>query len=78
MTPEQATFNPTTQAKGFGPLPCLRCGNQVILSIDLDDLCGDEACTCNECGEHFSLAEVQAILDGWRDVLAWVALAPNR
>jgi transcription elongation factor Elf1 len=78
MNAAQATFNPATQAKGFGPLPCPRCGEQTGVTIDLADLCHNEACSCTACGATFGLAEVQAILDGWRDVLAWVALAPNR
>ena len=70
---------PATEAKprGFGNLPCIRCGEECTVSIDLNDMTGDEALQCRECEATYSLADVQAVMNKWAPVLAWIETAPE-
>lgn len=70
---------PTCQPvrRGFGALPCPACGAaEASISIDLDDLTGDEACVCGECSNHFCLDHVRDIIAKWGKILQWIDSAP--
>jgi transcription elongation factor Elf1 len=77
-----ATATPTTNApatlalnkpKGFGPLPCIRCGQEASISLDLDDC---STFRCGECEESFDVCDLREHLARWQRVLAWVDAAP--
>lgn len=63
-------------ARGFGALPCPKCNEVGMVSINLDNLDGDDACQCRECDETFSLSLIRDILDRWGKVVAWIDSAP--
>jgi hypothetical protein len=60
-------------ARGFGPLPCPRCGERTTVAVDLDDL---EVFACRGCDAEFAPADVEAIITAWTPVLAWLRQAP--
>ncbi len=62
------------QAKGFGSLTCLKCGQEAVIRIDLDDL---STFTCCECDEEFTRANVERVLGQWAQVLTWIDTAPS-
>jgi transposase-like protein len=66
---------PTTQPvqRGFGNLRCLLCGETSVIRLDLDDV---SRFICGECEGEFTCEDVKTMLDDWRKVLAWIALAP--
>ena len=64
----------TRVAKGFD-LCCIKCGEEVCLSLDLNDL---DTVRCPECDGEFTLDEVRTFLGQWQRLLAWVDLAPAR
>lgn len=59
--------------RGFGNLPCILCGQEATVRLDLDD-CG--TFTCTECEESFTAADVATHLAKWRRVLDWICTAP--
>lgn len=74
-----ATTPPLTLAttaavqRGFGALPCILCGEEAALSVDLDD------CTtfrCPECENEFTADDVRTHLASWSRVLNWLDSAP--
>lgn len=62
--------------RGFGPLRCLECGVAGTVSMDLDDMTADEAFQCRECEGVFGVADVVAMMEQWRRVLAFIDTAP--
>jgi hypothetical protein len=66
---------PTTAPakRGFGVLPCIRCGQDASISIDLDDCA---TFRCGECEESFDACDLREHLEKWQRVLAWVEQAP--
>lgn len=62
--------------RGFGAMPCPKCGESATINIDLDDLHGDEALQCRECENTFGLADVRDFIETWNRVLAWIDQAP--
>lgn len=79
MAPSMISKSSTeTSHRGFGPLPCPKCGkSKSTISIDLEDLDGEEACQCRECNAVFSLELVREIISSWRAVLLWIVEAPK-
>lgn len=71
------TTTETTVQRGFGPLPCPKCGESGKVSLDLDDLTGDESCQCRECDEVFPLSLIREIAAKWARVLTWIDSAPE-
>lgn len=71
-----ATTAKPTQARGFGCLPCPKCGEEATVTICLADLTDDAAAKCVECDNEFALADVQAFITKWQAVLTWVEQAP--
>lgn len=65
----------TEKARGFGPLPCPRCGQDAVINLSLDDL---QVFNCNECNEEFSREELETLITKWCQVFAWLDLAPAR
>ena len=59
---------------GFGMLPCLRCGEEVAITLDLDDCC---TFRCPECNADFTVDEVQTTMNLWAEVLTWLDTAPK-
>lgn len=57
----------------FEDLPCIRCGERDNLLIHLST----EEFHCNECDGDFSREEVEAALNTWRRVLAWLDTVPK-
>lgn len=62
-----------SQSRGFGHLPCPKCGEEAIVQIDLDDL---NTCKCGECEEEFTTEDVRNLIAKWSSVLAWIDTAP--
>jgi transcription elongation factor Elf1 len=62
--------------RGFGNLPCIHCGEEAVVSIDLNDFTGEEALRCNECEATYSLESVKGVMAKWAPVLAWLETAP--
>lgn len=67
--------NGTTAAgRGFGALPCPKCGEDgACITLDLSDL---ETCHCPECDGDFGLGDVRDLISKWSAVLKWVDAAP--
>ncbi len=59
---------------GFGNLPCIKCGEETTIRLDLDDC---DRMTCGECSAEFTLAEVQDVIGRWQPVLQWLGTAPQ-
>lgn len=57
------------KTNGFGPLPCIKCGEQSAITLDLSDL---GTLHCEECDNTYMLAEVRAALDKWDRVIDWI------
>lgn len=68
-----ASETPKTVKRGFGPLPCILCGAEGTIRLDLDDVAN---LTCAECEESFTPADVRAFMAKWAPVLAWIETAP--
>lgn len=60
--------------RGFGTLPCILCGADCSISLDLDDC---DTFRCGECEETFTASDVRNMLQMWGKVLAWVETAPE-
>lgn len=75
----QTATQSSTQTKPAAiQLPCLCCGEPMAnVSVNLWQLDGDEAITCQECNGEFSLAHVRDVLGKWSKVLAWLEAAPQ-
>jgi hypothetical protein len=72
----QATANGTAKeagAKGWGTLPCPLCGEQqATVHLDLTDC---ESFHCCDCDADLTIADVEAFIQRWQPVLAWVRSA---
>lgn len=73
-TTTNGTAAPGAGKKGFGCLPCILCGQEATVRLDLDD-CG--TFTCGECEERFTAADVREHLAKWSRVLRWIESAPG-
>jgi hypothetical protein len=61
------------KAKGWGTLPCPCCGEaQATITLDLTDL---EGLHCQDCDADLTLADIEAFIQRWQPVLAWVRAA---
>jgi transcription elongation factor Elf1 len=67
---------PTTTPRGFGNLPCPKCGEEAVVTLRLDSFEEDDACKCMSCDAEFSLADVRDLIAKWSRVLAWLESAP--
>ncbi len=65
-----------TPARGFGPLPCLKCGEDAAITLRLDAMDEEDAFTCAECNGTYSANDVAVVVGKWRRVLAWIESAP--
>ena len=56
-------------------VPCIRCGHTetVLANVETGN---DFACT--ECGEDYTVADVEVVLRDWNLVLNWCASHPAR
>ena len=61
-------------AKGFGLLPCIKCGNDCCVRLDLDDC---DRFNCTSCDEEYTRDEVSMTLAKWRAVLEWIDTLPD-
>jgi hypothetical protein len=69
MTTAQAANGTATQAKGWGTLPCIVCGEaQATIHLDLTDC---ESFHYADCDNDFTADDVRAFLAQWQKVLAW-------
>jgi hypothetical protein len=75
MTTTQAAANGATTAakKGFGSLPCPKCGQDTNIKMYLDDL---HTFACPECDDEFTADDVRQFLAKWSRVLSWLDSAP--
>jgi hypothetical protein len=71
-TATAASVNGAAAKKGFGCLPCIRCGQEATVRLDLDDCA---TFTCGECEESWTADELREHLAKWQRVLAWVDAA---
>lgn len=58
-------------------LPCLRCGEEGTVKIDLADLTGEESITCTACDQSYGVPAVLDVVRRWTPCLAWLAAAPT-
>ena len=75
MTATETT--PTTAPvarKGWGLLPCVKCGAETNMALYLDDL---TTVRCGDCEEEIALADIRDLIARWSRVLAWVDAAPS-
>jgi hypothetical protein len=61
--------------RGFGALPCILCGQETTISLDLDEV---DNFHCSECDGVFSVSDLRDHMERWQKVLAWIHLAPDR
>jgi hypothetical protein len=74
MSATQATANGTaTKAKGFGPLPCPKCGQDSQIKVYLEDL---NTFSCPECEDEFTADDVRQFVAKWQRVLSFLDSAP--
>ena len=57
----------TEPERGFGLLPCPRCGEDTHIRLDLDDCA---VFTCTSCEADFAADDVRNLVAVWSDVLA--------
>ena len=62
----------TTQ-RGFGHLPCPKCGEVTTIKMDLDDCF---TMTCSECEGEFTTDDVREFIAAWVPLLKWIETAP--
>jgi hypothetical protein len=72
-TQTAANGTAATKAKGFGSLPCAKCGQETNIKMYLDDL---HTFACPECDDEFTAHDVRAFISKWRRVLSWLDSAP--
>ena len=75
-TATETTTAPTTLARGFGNLPCPKCGEEACVTLRLDSFEEDDACKCCSCEAEFPLADIRDLMAKWGKVLAWLDMAP--
>jgi transcription elongation factor Elf1 len=63
------------KARGFGNLRCPLCGEEGLISLDLDD---GATFRCGQCEDTFDAKAARAMIDPWERVLAWVSTCPTR
>lgn len=56
-------------------LPCLRCGEECVIQVDVSD---GESCQCCGCGAEFRASEIRAIHAAWIPFLAWLDDHPDK
>ncbi len=68
---------PDEANKGWGNLPCPKCGVECLIHVDL--LCVNESDSlhCCECDEDFGPEDVRNFVAKWQPVLAWLDTAPT-
>jgi transcription elongation factor Elf1 len=71
QTTEQTRSEPQ---RGFGSVPCIRCGETGTVSVSLDDVANF---SCTSCDEEFEAETVRTVLEAWAPVLDWIAKAPE-
>ena len=76
MTTTETTTAPTIQPRGFGNLPCPKCGEEAVVTLRLDSFEEDDACKCASCEVEFPLADVRDLIAKWSRVLTWLESAP--
>lgn len=61
--------------RGFGPLPCLLCGEaDASVSLDIADM---QTVKCNACDGETTIDDIRETLATWRRVIDWVDQAPE-
>ncbi len=60
--------------RGFGALPCILCGQEATITLDLDDCA---VFRCPECVNDFSADDVRDHAAKWARVIAWIETAPK-
>lgn len=59
--------------RGFDGIPCILCGAEDNLRVDLDDMAHF---TCSDCDGEFTAQDVRRHQERWTGVLAWLDAAP--
>jgi hypothetical protein len=62
----------TKKKTGF-KAPCIKCGEEATVRLDLSDL---DSFVCCSCDAEFTTADVRATLAEWQRVLSWIEAAP--
>ena len=72
-------MNSEKRPSPFAALPCIKCGENCCIGLDLDDL---TTFRCRECENQFTREEVESIvtiwdfsIGPWGYCLAWIDLA---
>jgi hypothetical protein len=68
--------DPTPAKRGFGALTCPCCGEEGRITLDLDEVTGDQAFTCPGCENTFGVAVVRVMITRWQRVLDWIDACP--
>jgi hypothetical protein len=77
MNPTTTTVKNTDaqpKRRGFGQLPCPKCGEDAAVRLDLDDL---NVCSCRNCDEEFEIGLIRDLMAKWGPVLQWIDAAPE-
>lgn len=74
------TITLTIPAENPKPLsmPCPMCGNEsagISVNLWLTEL-GDDAFTCHDCGESFTVERVRFFMERWSALLNWLDKVP--
>lgn len=56
-------------------LTCIKCGEKAAIQMDLTD--GDTL-FCPECNQDFTVADVEACIQGWQRLVGWMRQCPSR
>jgi hypothetical protein len=59
--------------RGFGQLPCPKCGADATVSVYLDELAVFHCCDCDE---DVTREEIEDVIRRWQRVLSWLDTAP--
>ena len=60
---------PEKRPSPFEALPCIKCGENCCLALDLDDLI---TFRCRECEEEFTREQVESTVAIWGRCLTWI------
>ena len=55
-------------------IPCIKCGKTGVMAVNLED----DDLTCEDCGECFTIEDVEETIAAWQAILPWLKAHPAR
>jgi transcription elongation factor Elf1 len=75
-TTQQQTAPKADTRRGF-PVPCPLCGQTGNVVLDVENVDGETAFNCGDCGDDFGRQDVERFIERWSACLKWLDAAPT-